>query len=339
VHPHGGVRSAGFATPPGTGVQSLRMKVLVTGGAGFIGSHVADALLAAGHEVVIVDDLSTGRRENVPAGATFEAGDLRDERFLDALFDRHEFRVINHQAAQTSVSVSTREPVRDADINVLGSLRLMQRALHQGVERFVFASTGGAIYGEVAEGQRAQLDWTPRPLSPYACSKLAFENYLAAQAAGGLKTHILRYANVYGPRQDPHGEAGVVAIFSQRIALGEGVQINARRRAGDDGCIRDYVFVGDVVRANLQAVSGEREPGTVHVGTGEGTSTRRLAEILCTAAGSEVPRTHGPRRAGDVERSVLEPDAHPSRGPLTPLEEGLATTFAFFARARESGAS
>lgn len=308
------------------------MAVLVTGGAGFIGSHVADALLGAGYEVVVLDDLSTGSEKNVPPGAIFERGDLRDGAFLDRVFERHAIDVITHQAAQTSVSVSTREPVRDAHINILGSLELLDRALRNRVERFVFASTGGAIYGEVAEGRRAQLDWTPRPISPYACSKLAFETYLNAHAVThGLNAYILRYANVYGPRQDPHGEAGVVAIFSQRLRDGVPLRVNARRESGDDGCVRDYVYVGDVVQANLVAVAGERPPGTVHVGTGVGTSTRELAEALKVRSGSASALEYGPPRAGDVERSVLEPDDHPERGDLTPLAAGLAETYAFFA--------
>jgi UDP-glucose 4-epimerase len=308
------------------------MKVLVTGGAGFIGSHVADALVASGHEVVILDDLSTGREANLPAGATFERGDLRDDGFLDGLFERHAIDVVTHQAAQTSVSVSTREPVRDADVNILGSLKLLDRCIRHGVKRFVFASTGGAIYGEVPDGTLAQLNWTPRPISPYACSKLAFETYLNAHAAThALEAHILRYANVYGPRQDPHGEAGVVAIFCQRLRDGQPIRVNARQEPGDDGCVRDYVYVGDVVRTNLQAIAGERPPGTVHVGTGVETTTRQLADALVERSGRASPLEFGPRRAGDVERSVLEPDDHPQRGELTPLEAGLAETFAYFA--------
>ncbi|HVZ35762.1 MAG TPA: NAD-dependent epimerase/dehydratase family protein, partial [Polyangiaceae bacterium] len=194
------------------------MRILVTGGAGFIGSHIADAALARGHEVLVIDDLSTGKRANVPSGARFVELDIRDGKRLHELIGEFRPQVISHQAAQTSVSVSTREPVRDADINVTGSLQLGDAAVEHGVERLIFASTGGAIYGEVPEGARAKEGDRTTPLSPYACSKLAFETYLTGYFAKerGLKSTVLRYANVYGPRQDPHGEAGVVAIFAQR---------------------------------------------------------------------------------------------------------------------------
>ncbi len=309
------------------------MKVLVTGGAGFIGSHVADALLSAGHEVVILDDLSTGRRANVPEAARFVDGDIRDDALLQELFAEHGFDVVCHQAAQTSVSVSTREPVRDADINVLGSVRVLEAARRHGIGRFVFASTGGAIYGEVPEGQRATEGWGARPLSPYACGKLAFEGYLAAyRQEHGLPYTILRYANVYGPRQDPHGEAGVVAIFSQRLVAGQPIQINARRDEGDAGCVRDYVSVRDVVHANLLAVQGQLEAPVLNVGTGVGTTTRQLADAIERALGVTAARSAGPRRPGDVERSVLEPNPElVALGGGVPLAQGITETAGWFA--------
>lgn len=312
------------------------MKVLVTGGAGFIGSHVADALLSAGHEVVVLDDLSTGRRENVPARARFVLGDVRDAAQIERVFVEDRPGVVCHQAAQTSVSVSTREPVRDAEINLVGSLRLLEACRTHGIERFVFASTGGAIYGEVPEGQRATESWSPRPLSPYACSKLAFESYLSAyRREHGVRSTILRYANVYGPRQDPHGEAGVVAIFSQRLAAGEPIQVNARRELGDEGCVRDYVSVRDVVRANLAAVAGELTAEVLNVGTGEATSTLALAEAIAAALGAHASPSFAPRRAGDIERSVLEPSPELlAHGPPTPLAEGIAETVRWFASRR-----
>lgn len=307
------------------------MKVLVTGGAGFIGSHVSDALLAAGHEVVVIDDLSSGRRENVPAGAHFYLGDIRDESVIAALFAEHKFDAITHQAAQTSVAVSTREPLRDATINVLGTLHLLEQAVKTGVKRFVFASTGGAIYGEVAEPGKAQLDTLQRPLSPYACSKLAGEAYLRRYAHDyGLETRILRYANVYGPRQDPHGEAGVVAIFAQRILDGESIRVNARKTPGDDGCVRDYVFVKDVVRANVRALSGEISMPVVHLATGVETTTRQLAHHIAKAAGKTADVGDAPRRDGDVERSVLEPTFEATGAAPISLEEGAAETIAWF---------
>ncbi len=310
------------------------MKILVTGGAGFIGSHVADAFLAGGHDVVIVDDLSSGRRQNVPSGARFVQLDIRDQAAVDRLFAETRFDAISHQAAQTSVAVSTREPVRDAQINVLGTIHLLEAAVRTRVGHVVFASTGGAIYGEVPGPVRASLDTPQRPLSPYACSKLACEAYLRRYAHDfALKTTVLRYANVYGPRQDPHGEAGVVAIFSQRLLAGEPIKVNARRAEGDEGCVRDYVYVGDVVRANLRAIGGEIAMPVVHCATGVETTTRTLAERIASALGVTGSIGAGPRRDGDVERSVLEPTFEATGGPPTDLDEGLRATVAWF-RAR-----
>lgn len=309
------------------------MRILVTGGAGFIGSHVADAALEQGHEVLVVDDLSTGKQANVPRSARFVQLDIRNgKQVLDVL---GEFKpdVISHQAAQTSVSISTREPVRDAEINVLGSINLCNAAAQHGVKRVVFASTGGAIYGEVPDGKRAKEGDPTTPLSPYACSKLAFENYLQGYYARevGLKSTVLRYANVYGPRQDPHGEAGVVAIFAQRIKAKQPIQVNAKSAPGDAGCIRDYVFVADVVRANLAALEGKIERPIMNVCTGEATTTQMLADALQRDLGQKTEIKPGPRRAGDLERSVLDPTYCKSvLGTLTSLDEGLKQTAAWF---------
>ncbi len=312
------------------------MRVLLTGGAGFIGGHVAEALLASGHEVVVVDDLSNGKRENVPAGAVFVVGDIRDPALVDGVFAEHRPDTVCHQAAQTSVSVSTREPIHDAEVNVIGSLRLLEACRRHGIARFVFASTGGAIYGEVPEGERAAEGWPPFPLSPYACSKLSVEHYLAAyHREHGLDYTILRYANVYGPRQDPHGEAGVVAIFSERLLKGAPIQINARRELGDPGCIRDYVYVSDVVRANLAALSGALQANVLNVGTGRGITTLELAETIERAMDLASQREFATRRPGDVERSVLEPNPEllASFQPVA-LEAGLAETARYFALRR-----
>jgi len=308
------------------------MRVLVTGGAGFIGSHITDALLAASHEVLVLDDLSTGKRENVAPGARFVHGDIRDGALVGRVFAEFQPEVVTHQAAQTSVSLSTREPVRDAEINILGSLHIMQEAVRHKLKRLVFASTGGAIYGEVPEGQRASVSWPPRPLSPYACSKFAVENYLAAYAKElGLHSIVLRYANVYGPRQDPHGEAGVVAIFAQRILRREPIQVNARRKLGDPGCIRDYVYVSDVVKANLLAIEGKLAQSPLNVCTGEATTTLELAKLLERAAGLPVAIKDGPRREGDVECSVLDPENLPQLiGMPVPLRQGIEQTLAWF---------
>jgi UDP-glucose 4-epimerase len=306
------------------------MKVLVTGGAGFIGSHVADALLASGNEVVVLDDLSSGRRSNVPDQAVFVQCDVCDASVVRRVLQEHRPQAVSHQAAQISVSASTREPLRDASINVLGSLTLLEECVRSNVERFVFASTGGAIYGEIPDG-RADTDWPAHPLSPYACSKLAVEGYLRAyEHMHGMRYNVLRYANVYGPRQDPHGEAGVVAIFCQRLLKGQSLQINARRTLGDEGCVRDYTFVRDVVNANLRAIEGKIDSPIVNVCTGQATPTRVLAEKLARAIGKPLELVSGPPRAGDVERSVLEGGALLAKHCATTLDEGLALTTKWF---------
>jgi UDP-glucose 4-epimerase len=309
------------------------MRCLVTGGAGFIGSHVVDGLLEDGHEVLVLDDLSSGRRENVPAAARFVRGDVRDRELVRRTFLEFRPEIVSHQAAQTSVSVSVREPRRDAEINIMGGLEVLLASVEAGVERFVFASTGGAIYGEVPEGMRAGPGHPLTPISPYACSKLAFENYLAAYGiASELPYTILRYANVYGPRQDPHGEAGVVAIFSQRLLSGEPLRINARRVQGDEGCVRDYVYVGDVVRANLRAARGELSEPIVNVCTGEATSTKALALALADAFGRDPDLVHAGKRDGDLERSVLEPDPSAFGREALELGEGIGRTADWFRR-------
>lgn len=307
------------------------MKVLVTGGAGFIGSHVAEALLAANHEVLVLDDLSSGRRQNVPERATFAQGDIRDADFVAKVFTDFKPEVITHQGAQTSVAVSTREPLRDAEVNILGSLNIMNASVKHKVRRIVFASTGGAIYGEIPDGVRATEQTPPNPLSPYACSKFAVEKYLTAYAhEHALLSTVLRYANVYGPRQDPHGEAGVVAIFTQRVLAGEPIQINARAELGDSGCVRDYVFVADVVRANLLAIDGKLDKSPVNVCTGVATSTMELAQLIEQACGVKAVLRQGARRDGDVQRSVLDPGSPSPLGAAVPIAEGIARTVKWF---------
>ncbi len=311
------------------------MRILITGGAGFIGSHVAEHALARGHEVLVLDDLSTGRRENVPAAAEFVQLDMRRGDDVRAVFERFLPDAVTHQAAQASVAISMREPVRDADINVLGGLSVLEACRATGTKRFVFASTGGAIYGEVQDGTRADELTARAPLSPYGAAKLAIEGYLPTyQRHFGVTPTVLRYANVYGPRQDPHGEAGVVAIFAERALRSAPMQINAMRRQGDDGCIRDYVYVRDVVRANLAALEGTLGEAVLNVGSGVATTTGELARAICAAAGATSALVPSEVRAGDLERSVLDPSRFEQAiGAVTPLAEGLAETLHWF-RAR-----
>ena len=307
------------------------MRIVVTGGAGFIGSHVADAALARGHQVCVIDNLSTGHRKNVPARAEFEELDICDAEGVRRVIADFKPEAISHQAAQASVAVSVREPAMDAQVNVVGSVNVLEAAREVGA-RIVYASTGGALYGEVPEGSKADTDTSTFPLSPYACSKGAFESYLHAYAhAFGLPFNILRYANVYGPRQDPHGEAGVVAIFFERALRDEPLQVNARRARGDEGCVRDYIYVDDVVRANMAALQGQLRAKTINAGTGVATTTRTLASKILLLSGSKSELRDGDYRAGDLERSVLEPRSFVSEiGEPTALEPGLAATAAWF---------
>jgi UDP-glucose 4-epimerase len=308
------------------------MRVLVSGGAGFIGSHIVDRLLADGHEVAIIDDFSTGRRENVAKGAKLYELDLRDR---DGVFRAiGEFRPthVTHQAAQASVAISVREPLQDASVNVIGGLNLLDACTKEAtVERFVFASTGGAIYGEVPEGTRATEEKVPVPISPYAIHKFTFEMLLSVyRRERGLTTTTLRYANVYGPRQDPHGEAGVVAIFFGLLLQGKPLRVNARVKEGDDGCVRDYVYVSDVAQANVLALGGKVKEPVLNVGTGNPTSTKELAQAILAVAGKDVGTTPGAYRPGDLERSVL--DATRTRRyleRLVSIDEGLRNTFAW----------
>lgn len=290
---------------------------------------MADALLAEGHAVAVVDDLSTGREANVPKAARFEKIDIRDGGAVRTLFETFKPEVVCHQAAQTSVAVSTREALRDAEINILGSLNILEACVASGTKKVVFASTGGAIYGEVPDGQAAGTDWAPAPQSPYACSKFAVEQYLRSyRVEHGLDSTVLRYSNVYGPRQDPHGEAGVVAIFCQRLLKGEPVQVNARREVGDPGCVRDYIYVGQVVKANMLACTGQLAAPLINVAAGVPTTTLELVRAIEHATGQTASIGYAPRRPGDVQRSLLVPD--PVLGIPTSLADGIAETLAWF---------
>lgn len=302
------------------------MRVLVTGGAGFIGSQIADAHLARGDDVIVVDSLVGGSRAFVSPRARFYQTDIRDPSLRD-IFAKERPQLVNHHAAQASVTVSVRDPVFDADVNVLGTLRVLDLCAEFGAEHFVFASTGGALYGDP---ERLPADEaTPiRPLSPYGCAKFAAENYIALyQRLHGLRACCLRYANVYGPRQDPHGEAGVVAIFARALLDGQPATIH-----GDGEQTRDFVFVDDVVSANLLA--GERRlEGAINIGTGQAATVNTIYRALARVIGTSASPIHGPPRPGDVRHITLAAGAARERlgwTPAVPLEAGLAATVDWF---------
>lgn len=311
-------------------------RVLVTGGAGFIASHVADAYLAAGDEVWVVDDLSSGKRENVPDGAHFIEMDVGDPE-LRNLFRDVRFDLVNHHAAQIDVRVSVADPARDARINVMGLLNVTEGALEVGTRRVVFVSSGGVVYGEPDVIPTPEA--APKlPLSPYGVTKLTGEFYLHYyRRVRGLEYAALRYSNVYGPRQDPHGEAGVVAIFSSRLLDGEPLTI-----FGDGEQTRDYVFVRDVVAANMRVSGLELGDGggldtfAFNVGTGVGTSVNGLADVLERVAGRRPGREHKPARPGEVQQSALDASKIRSHGwcPAFTLEEGLRETYEHIAAQR-----
>jgi UDP-glucose 4-epimerase len=319
----------------------MSKKILVTGGAGFIGGHVADAYVRAGDTVWIVDDLSTGKLANVPDGAHFVQMDIRDPALGDIFRTAGGFDVISHHAAQIDVRVSVTDPRRDAAINVDGFLNVAECALHYGCGRLVFVSSGGVVYGE-PELRPTPETMPKRPLSPYGVSKLTAELYLHYYAnVRGLDYAAVRYSNVYGPRQDPHGEAGVVAIFSTRIGAGTPLTI-----FGDGNQTRDYVFVGDVVAANLLVATTPLPPPDTldarafNVGTGEETSVNELARTLMEAAGTQVPVQHTAARPGELQHSCL--DASRLRGlgwaPAVTLHQGLETTYRYITSAQEASA-
>jgi UDP-glucose 4-epimerase len=307
----------------------VNRRVLVTGGAGFIGSHVVAAHLAGGDDVIVLDSLVSGRVENLPAGVQLVRADVRSPE-ARALVAAGGFAILNHHAAQMDVRRSVAEPVYDADVNVLGLLNLLEGARAGGVRRVVFASSGGTVYGDGASLPIPET--APKlPASPYGTAKLASEYYLATfTQLYGLETVALRYSNVYGPRQSPHGEAGVVAIFGSRLLKGEPLTV-----FGDGEQTRDMVFVKDVASANVGAAGCALPPPrdldarAYNVGTGVQTSVNRLAALMAAAAGRSLEVRRAPARAGELQRNALDP----SKGqrelgwtPRTNLQEGLAAT-------------
>jgi UDP-glucose 4-epimerase len=316
-------------------------KILVTGGGGFIGSHVADLFLASGDEVHIVDDLSTGKRANVPEESRFHQLSVNSPDFARLVRER-KFDVIVHLAAQIDVRKSVADPINDATINILGTLNLMEAVrASAGRTRVVFTSTGGVLYGDFNTPPNAET-YPKDPESPYAITKLSSELYLAYYGrVHNLDAVALRFGNVYGPRQDPHGEAGVVAIFSGRILENRPLTV-----FGDGRQTRDYVFVGDVARAVLMAArkplpaKGKMDARAFNIGTGVGTSVIEIVEQLQKAAGTNVPVEFAPHRPGEQQESFVNVDKAKSILGWTPevsLAEGLARTYNWFAERAKGG--
>ena len=297
--------------------------VLVTGGAGFIGSHLVDAYLDRGWRVTVIDNLSTGDRANLNPRAEFIEADLRDAATAETLMTLRP-DVVNHQAAQVDVRVSVTDPGADAEINILAPLRLLQKASETGVKRFIFASSGGAAYGE-PERIPQREDHAIHPMSPYGCAKASVELYMNYfREVRGLATIALRYANVYGPRQSSKGEAGVIAIFADRLKRGQKVTIH-----GTGKQTRDFVFVGDVVAANMLATEGAGLPPAINVGTGVETSVNELYEAIARSLGTTERPEHGPAKLGEQMRSVLDISLLRSLGAITEpvsLQDGLSRT-------------
>lgn len=302
------------------------MKIIITGGAGFIGSNTVDGLIEAGYKVVVIDNLSTGKKENINNNAVFYQADIRDKGIKE-IFSKEKPDMVIHNAAQISVRLSVDEPVLDADINILGSLNIIEAARINKVKKIIFASSGGTVYGE-QKFFPADETHPLNPISPYGVAKLAVENYLYYYYQSfGLEYIALRYANVYGSRQDPLGEAGVVAIFSKKILEGKAPIIN-----GDGKQTRDYVYVGDVVEANLKALNSDFV-GSLNIGTGIESKVLDLFKFLKETAVTDIEKIHGPAKKGEQRRSVLSYDkAKDIIGwvPKVKLGEGLSKTYHWF---------
>jgi UDP-glucose 4-epimerase len=303
------------------------LKILITGGAGFIGSNVADGLLKKNQQVVIIDDLSNGKEENIPPKAKFYEIDIRDKE-IQKVFKEEKPDIVIHNAAQLSVRVSVEDPMMDADINIMGSLNVISNCHIYKVKKIIFASSGGTVYGE-QEYYPAGEDHPTRPISPYGVAKLAIEKYLYCfNNSHGLSYVSLRYGNIYGPRQDPYGEAGVVAIFSKKILEGKNPTIN-----GDGLQTRDYVYVSDVVDVNIRAIESDFT-GVVNVGTGRETDVISLFNILKEASGKKnIKEIYGPPKEGEQRRSQLSfvlAEKDLGWKPKVSIEEGLKLTYDWF---------
>jgi len=302
------------------------LNTLVTGGAGFIGSNLADALIDEGHKVTIVDDLSTGRMENVPRKAEFHKIDISSP-VIDKIFEKGKFDLVFHLAAQMDVRKSVKSPIFDAKINILGAINLLQASVKHGVKKFIFSSTGGAIYGE-QDYFPADENHPANPISPYGVSKLAFEKYLYYFLVEHKLPYIsLRYANVYGPRQNEKGEAGVVAIFCSKLLRGEEAVVH-----GDGLQTRDFVFVDDVIKANLLAMKYGKN-GCFNVGTGLETDINTIFDKVKASTGSAQERINGPGMPGEQRRSVISFDLIKKEmgwSPSVSLDDGIQKTADYF---------
>lgn len=313
-------------------MEDEEMKILVTGGAGFIGSHITDRLIEDGHMVSIIDDLSTGKRSQINPKAKFYHLDIRDKR-LNEVFSQERPNILCHQAAQIDVRKSVEDPLFDANINILGTLHILKLSLTHGVKKIIFASTGGAIYGE-QDYFPADENHPTRPLSPYGVTKLAVENYLYYyHHVYDLEYVILRYSNVYGPRQDPNGEAGVVAIFIESMLSGKTPTIN-----GDGKQTRDFVYVTDVVAANVSAISFTGSD-IFNIGTGMETSLNTVFQQIGGLTKVKIEEKHGPAKKGEQKRSVIDPQKAIKAlnwTPKTSLEDGLKRTIEYFCKMKQN---
>lgn len=305
------------------------MKILVTGGAGFIGSHVVDEYIRLGHKVIVVDNLITGNKKNLNSKAKFYKVDIRDKNLLTKIFSSEKIDVVNHHAAQLDVRKSVADPQFDASVNIIGSLNLLELSVKFGVKKFIFSSSGGTIYGECTSPKPPKENSPYKPESPYGCAKLSVEYYMGYyNKVYGLKVAVLRYANVYGPRQDPFGEAGVVAIFANRMLKGEDVYI-----FGDGEQMRDFVFVKDVVRANILVTRKNFGNLVLNIGTGKLTSVNKLFSEMKKIIGYQKDAIYKPSRKGELFRSYLDVSyAKKFIGwePKTEFNCGLKETIEYF---------
>jgi UDP-glucose 4-epimerase len=306
----------------------MRENILVTGGAGFIGSHVVDKLIEINKIPIVVDNLSSSKIENLDPRALFYQQDITDETMMEKIFSLHKPRYIFHLAAQISVSRSVREPIFDMDVNIRGTLNLLKLAVENGAEKIIFSSTGGAIYGDdVCKIPTDETEF-PKPISPYGIAKYSAENYLRFFSHEfGLKYTVLRYANVYGPKQDPNGEAGVVAIFSKKMLKNDEVKI-----FGSGECIRDYIYVDDIAEANLKAMKDDSDQ-IYNIGTSKGTSVNELFAILSEITSYKKDAIYEPPRSGDLEKSILNCEKAKTNlnwNSTVELKDGLKKTVEFF---------